>query len=83
MTLTVTVKNIRVITVKIYRVDLEKRLLSGEADIDEQMNLKYITPSSSLQVEVSSSDPLEEVKERIILEELSAQQGVFIIELEG
>lgn len=48
--LSLTAKNIKSITVKIFTIDLEKQYLENKSDITERINLKFLVPTQEPKV---------------------------------
>lgn len=77
------IKNVRVVTVKIFAIDLEKQFLEYGREIDENLNLKFLVALEERKEEIGGADPFEERAINIDLYELKGKLGMFIVELEG
>lgn len=58
--LDLTIKNIKLITIKIFAIDLEKQYLQTSSQINEHINLKFLVAMDERKEEYAIADPFEE-----------------------
>lgn len=82
--LSLKVKNVKVIRVKIYEIDLEKKNMTTTVYSDfGSENLSYLEPVSSFVKEVENSNPFKESYYDMPIKEIGKKAGAFIVDLEG
>lgn len=81
--LTIRVKNVKSIKVKIYELNLEKSYLEKQNKIDENMNLSFLEPTKSFDYEVENTNPFKEAIYELPIKEIEKKQAVYIVDLQS
>ena len=77
------VKNVSIINVKVYEINLEKRYLLENREIDPTENLKYLNASSTTVYERKNDNPFFEEIFDFKIPEAQKKRAVYIVELES